>query len=51
MQPAGEGGDHEAERLRRAGRGRDQIDRRGTRSAQIRMRAVEQVLIGRVGVL
>ncbi len=43
-------GDHEADRLGRAGRGRDQVDRGGARAAQVVVRHVLQALVGGVGV-
>ena len=43
-------GDHEPERLRRAGRGRNQVERGRAGAAQVLVRPVEQVLVGGVGV-
>ena len=43
-------GDHEAERLRRAGGRRDEVQCGGARAAQVAVRTVEEVLIGGVGV-
>ena len=43
-------GDHDADRARRAGRGRDDRERRGACAAQVGVRHVVQALIARVGV-
>src|ERR1019366_2525373 len=43
-------GDHEADRLGRAGGGGDQVDRGGARAAQVFVRQVLQPLVGGVGV-
>ena len=43
-------GDHEPERLRRAGGRRDEVDRGRAGAAQVLVRTVEQVLVGGVGV-
>ena len=43
-------GMHEADRLGRAGRGRDQVDRGRARAAQVLVRRVLEALVGRVGV-
>ena len=42
--------DHEADRLGGAGRGRDQVDRRRPRAAQVLVRQVLKPLVGGVGV-
>ena len=43
-------GDHEPDRARGAGRGRDDRERRGARTAQVAVRRVVQTLVARVGV-
>ena len=43
-------GDHDPDRARGAGRGRDDRERRGARAAQVVVRHVVQALIARVGV-
>ena len=50
LQPAGELRDHEADRLRGAGGGRDEVQRGGARAARVLVRPVEQLLIAGVGV-
>ena len=50
MQLAVELGDDEADRLGGAGRGRHEVDRGGAGAAQVLVRRVLEVLIGRVGV-
>ena len=41
---------HQADGLGGAGRGRDQVERRGPRAAQVLVRHVLEALVGRVGV-
>ena len=50
VQLAVELGQHEADGLRGAGRRRHEVDRGGARAAQVLVRAVLEVLVGRVGV-
>ena len=50
VQPAVELGQHEADGLRGAGRRRHEVDRGGARAAQVLVRPVLEVLVGRVGV-
>ena len=50
VQLAVELGQHEADGLGGAGRGRHQVDGRGARAAQVLVRGVLEVLVGRVGV-